>query len=54
MELHPKKYPPRTIKKIVDFMSDMDMTYDPITSRGKILGFRKVWGATDAPDPLEE
>ena len=54
MELHPKKYSPRTIKRIVDFMSQMDMTYDPITSRGKILGFRKVWGATDAPEGPEE
>lgn len=54
MELHPKKYGPGTIKKIVDFMSRMDMTYDPITSRGKVLGFRKVWGATDAPEPLED
>ncbi|NKX44045.1 FkbM family methyltransferase [Roseicyclus persicicus] len=50
MEIHPKKYPPRTIKRIVDFMSAMDMTYDPVTSRGKILGFRKVWGAADAPE----
>ena len=47
MELHPRKYHPRVIKKIVDFMSAMDMTYDPVTSRGKILGFRKVWGAED-------
>lgn len=50
MELHPKKYQPRVIKKIVDVMSRMDMTYDPVTSRGKILGFRKVWGATDPPE----
>lgn len=47
MELHPKKYHPRTIKRIVDFMSAMDLTYDPVTSRGKILGFRKVWGSGD-------
>ena len=53
MELHPKKYPARTIKKIVDMMSAMDMTYDPVTSRGKILGFRKVWGAADEPEPLD-
>lgn len=53
MELHPKKYHARTIKKIVDLMSAMDMTYDPVTSRGKILGFRKVWGAADEPEPLE-
>ena len=50
MELHPRKYHARVIKKIVDFMSQMDMTYDPVTSRGKILGFRKVWGAADAPE----
>jgi len=49
LELHPKKYKPRVIKKIVDFMSDMDMTYDPVVSRGKILGFRKVWGE-EGPD----
>jgi FkbM family methyltransferase len=54
MELHPRKYPASTIKKIVDFMSAMDMTYDPVTSRGKVIGFRKVWGATDAPDPQED
>jgi FkbM family methyltransferase len=53
MELHPKKYNARTIKKIVDFMSAMDMTYDPVTSRGKILGFRKVWGAADEPETVE-
>lgn len=50
MELHPRKYGARVIKRIVDFMSRMDMTYDPVTSRGKVLGFRKVWGATDAPE----
>lgn len=54
MELHPKKYPPSTIKKIFDFMSAMDMSYDPITSRGKIVGFRKVWGATDATDAPDD
>jgi len=49
LELHPKKYKPRVIKKIVDFMSAMDMTYDPVVSRGKILGFRRVWG-DEGPD----
>ncbi|MBF9043011.1 FkbM family methyltransferase [Rhodobacterales bacterium HKCCE4037] len=44
MEIHPKQYGADVIKKIVDRMSDMDMTYDPVTSRGKILGFRRVWG----------
>ncbi|MBL4627675.1 MAG: FkbM family methyltransferase [Roseicyclus sp.] len=43
MEIHPKQYGADVIKKIIDHMSAMDMTYDPVTSRGKILGFRKVW-----------
>ena len=45
MEIHPKQYDAAVIKKIIDRMSAMDMTYDPVTSRGKILGFRKVWSA---------
>ena len=49
LELHPKKYPPRVIKRIVDFMSAMNMTYDPVVSRGKVLGFRKVWSNDAAP-----
>lgn len=44
MELHPRHYPPRAIKRIVDAMSAMSMTYDPAVSCGKILGFRRVWG----------
>ncbi len=43
LELHPKQYPPRVIKKIVDWASAMNMTYDPGLSRGKTLGFRRVW-----------
>jgi len=43
MEIHPKQYGADVIKKIVDRMSAMDMTYDPATSRGKVLGFRRVW-----------
>jgi hypothetical protein len=43
MEIHPKQYGAEVIKKIIDHMSAMDMTYDPVTSRGKILGFRKIW-----------
>lgn len=43
MELHPKQYGADVVKKIIDRMSAMDMTYDPVTSRGKVLGFRKVW-----------
>ena len=50
IELHPKKYPPRVVKKIVDTMSRMGMTYDPACSRGKVIGFRKVWGADEASD----
>ncbi|AHM02898.1 Methyltransferase, FkbM family [Roseibacterium elongatum DSM 19469] len=47
MELHPRQYGPATIKKIVDAMSAMGMTYDPVVSSRKILGFRKVWGEAD-------
>ena len=43
LELHPKKYGPEVIKKIVDFMSAKGLTYDPVVSSRKILGFRKVW-----------
>jgi len=43
MELHPKKYGPEVVKRIFDAMSAMDMTYDPAVSRGKVVGFRKVW-----------
>ena len=51
MELHPRRYGAEVVKKIVDAMSAMDMTYDPATSRGKILGFRRVWaGAPDEED----
>ena len=39
MELHPRQNTtPGVIKKIVDVMSQMDMTYDPVTSRGKGAG----------------
>lgn len=44
MEIHPRQYGSDVIKKIIDRMSAMEMTYDPVTSRGKILGFRRVWG----------
>ena len=50
MEIHPKQYGPEVVKRIVDAMSAMDMTYDPVTSRGKILGFRRVWGAAPPQD----
>lgn len=50
MELHPRQYPPRAIKKIVDAMSAMGMTYDPVMSSHKVLGFRKVWQAAGEDD----
>lgn len=42
LELHPKKYEKATIKEIVDCMSDTGLTYDPVTSRGRTLGFMRV------------
>lgn len=45
MELHPKQYPDSTIRRIVDCMSVSGLTYDPVASRGRILGFRRVRGA---------
>ncbi|MFO7920729.1 FkbM family methyltransferase [Rhodobacteraceae bacterium W635] len=42
LELHPPRYPERVIKQIVDCMSDTGLTYDPVTSSGRILGFRRV------------
>lgn len=42
LELHPPRYGPRAIKRIVDCMSDSGLTYDPVTSRGRVLGFRRV------------
>lgn len=47
MELHPRLYKPRAIKRIVDAMSAMNMTYDPVSSRGKVLGFRRVWDSAE-------
>ena len=43
LELHPPRYHACVIKRIVDCMSETGLTYDPLTSRGRILGFRKVW-----------
>jgi len=48
VELHPPRYPTSVIKRIVDCMSDTGLTYDPVTSRGRILGFRKVWAGPEA------
>ena len=42
LELHPPRYSHRVIKRIVDCMSDTGLTYDPVTSSGRILGFRRV------------
>ena len=42
LELHPPRYSDRVIKRIVDCMSDSGLTYDPATSHGRVLGFRRV------------
>lgn len=42
LELHPKKYEPAVIKEIVDCMSATGLTYDPVTSRGRTLGFMRI------------
>ncbi|MGH1466496.1 MAG: FkbM family methyltransferase [Cognatishimia sp.] len=42
LELHPKKYPNTTVKQIVDCMSASGLTYDPVSSRGRTLGFMRV------------
>lgn len=42
VELHPPRYHARAIKRIVDCMSDSGLTYDPVTSCGRVLGFRRV------------
>lgn len=42
LELHPKKYDTATIKEIVDCMSASGLTYDPVTSRGRTLGFMRI------------
>jgi len=47
VELHPPRYPATVIKRIVDCMSETGLTYDPLTSRGRILGFRRVWPGAD-------
>ncbi|KUP92069.1 protein-L-isoaspartate O-methyltransferase [Tritonibacter horizontis] len=44
MELHPSKYSSRTVKKMVDCMSQSGLTYDPGCSRGTLLGFRRASG----------
>jgi FkbM family methyltransferase len=44
LELHPKRYDAHAIKRIVDAMSARNMTYDPLTSAGRVLGLRRVWG----------
>lgn len=42
LELHPRKYASSVIKEIVDCMSASGLTYDPVTSRGRTLGFMRV------------
>ncbi len=43
MELHPSKYPDKTIKTITDCMSKSGLVYDPGCSRGRLLGFRRIF-----------
>ncbi len=42
LELHPNKYPDAMIRQIVDCMSKSGLTYDPATSQGRVLGFRRI------------
>ncbi|GAA6208090.1 hypothetical protein NBRC116601_13830 [Cognatishimia sp. WU-CL00825] len=42
LELHPRKYAPATVKQIVDCMSASGLTYDPVSSRGRTLGFMRA------------
>ena len=42
VELHPRKYAPSVIKKIVDCMSQTNLTYDPGCSTGALLAFRRA------------
>lgn len=44
MELHPKKYPDTVIAQIIECMARSGLTYDPSTSEGRVLGFRRVRG----------
>jgi len=42
LELHPSKYPPQTIQKIITCMSKSGLTYDPVSSNGRTLGFKRL------------
>ncbi|MEP2534224.1 FkbM family methyltransferase [Shimia sp.] len=42
MEIHPSRYPQKVIRKIVDCMSKSGLTYDPVMSSGRTLGFMRV------------
>ncbi|WP_323779729.1 FkbM family methyltransferase [Thalassovita sp.] len=44
MELHPNKYPDTVIKRIVECMSESGLTYDPVASSGRVIGFKRVQG----------
>ncbi|CUH68293.1 hypothetical protein TG4357_03496 [Thalassovita gelatinovora] len=39
-----KKYPGTMIKRIVDCMSESGLTYDPVASNGRVIGFAWVQG----------
>lgn len=46
LELHPNKYPQSTIQKIFDWAAAMRLVYDTQTSRGRVLGLRRLWDET--------
>ena len=42
MELHPKRYPLSTIKRIVDRLSESGLTYNPDCAQGQLIAFKRV------------
>ncbi|MEM7076839.1 MAG: FkbM family methyltransferase [Pseudomonadota bacterium] len=44
MELHPKRYPDRAIKRMIDCLSASGLTYDPGPSVGRVLCLRRLRG----------
>lgn len=50
MELHPKRYPDTTIKRIFDCLSASGLVYSPALSRGQMVGFCREGAALDAEE----
>ena len=50
MELHPKRYPDTTIKRIFDCMSASGLIYSPALSRGQMVGFCREGFVLDAEE----